>query len=93
MAVTATLHHGEGVCETAESCRDIARKRKRVFILRMAVSAGIDEIEGGEEGGQIGAASWGLVLFLFLNVMFNWRVLVTYREVGVLTQSYLRSPT
>jgi hypothetical protein len=71
MAVATTLHHGEGVCETAERCRDIARKRKRMFILRMAVSAGVDEIEGGEEGGQIGAAGWSLVLFLFLDVVFD----------------------
>ena len=71
MAMATTLHHGEGICETTESCRDVAGQGKGVCILRMAVSAGIDEIEGGEEGGQIRAAGWCLVLFLFLDVMFD----------------------
>jgi hypothetical protein len=40
-------------------------------VLRMAISTGVNEIEGGEEGGQIGAAGWCLVLLLFLDVVFN----------------------
>jgi hypothetical protein len=42
-----------------------------VCVLRMAVSTGVDEIESGEEGGQIGAAGWCLVLFLLLDVVFD----------------------
>jgi hypothetical protein len=80
MAMATALHHGEGICETAESCRDIARKRERVFILRMTGSTGVDEIEGGEEGGQIGAAGWCLVLFLFLDVVFDCRWSAMCRE-------------
>jgi hypothetical protein len=80
MTMTTTLHHGESVRETAESCGDIARKRERVFVLRMTGSTGVDEIEGGEEGGQIGAAGRSLVLFLFLDIVFDCRWSAMCRE-------------
>jgi hypothetical protein len=28
MAMATALHHGEGICKTAESCRDVARERE-----------------------------------------------------------------
>jgi hypothetical protein len=71
MAMATALHHREGICKTAESSRDVAGERERVCVLRMAVSTGVDKIESGEEGGQIGAAGRCLVLFLLLDVVFD----------------------
>jgi hypothetical protein len=42
-----------------------------VCVLRVTVSAGVDEIESCEEGGQIRAAGRCLILFLLFDVVFD----------------------
>ena len=51
-------HRRERLCETAEGGGDVAGEGDGVFVVG---GAGVDLVEGGEEGGEVGASGLGWV--------------------------------
>lgn len=71
MPVT-TAHHFVGVGEVAEGGADVAGHGEGVGVLGLAGAGGVDVVEGGEEGGQVGSSARLLILGLRLDAVFHW---------------------
>ena len=69
------LHHGDNVGERAESGGDIDGKWEGMYILRSAISRGIDKVESAEKGREVGTAGSVGGRRLCLDVVFDCIVL------------------
>lgn len=69
----AAAHHFEGVGERAVRGADVGGMGERVCILRLARAGCIDDVEGAEEGAEVGtAAVFGFWLRFLFDAVFDW---------------------